>query len=240
MVLSVLAGLAGLGYLGKEFVYNPIQKQHFPDTTLLKNEILSLDPNAQGGYDITDNLKYRYERSNLDDIVAERYGSADFLEQYIADEQKARRIRDANEKLEIRDLDPDYRDDRDFRRRERESQLQADLHNRAEITSARLFREAQLRHQQEQATIAASNRNEDLIRQNNLALANVESNNLKIKGDQALALAELQENKNRSAWEQGIYQQQLEYDEEDRRRKQRQFYALLGQSILSEGLNALF
>tara|TARA_Y100000401_G_scaffold72133_1_gene58186 strand:+ start:7135 stop:7857 length:723 start_codon:yes stop_codon:yes gene_type:complete len=240
MVLSVLAGLAGLGYLGKEFVYNPIQKQHFPDTTLLKNEILSLDPNAQGGYDITDNLKYRYERSNLDDIVAERYGSADFLEQYIADEQKARRIRDANEKLEIRDLDPDYRDDRDFRRRERESQLQADLHNRAEITSARLFREAQLRHQQEQAAIAKSYRNEDLIRQNNLALANVESNNLKIKGDQALALAELQENKNRSAWEQGIYQQQLEYDEEDRRRKQRQFYALLGQSILSEGLNALF
>ena len=235
-----LAGIGSAVGLGKQFIYDPIQRQHFPDTTLLKNEVLSLEPNAQGGYDITPDLFYRYGRSDLDDIVKQRYGSTDMLEKYIADEQRARRTREVQEKIENRDLDPDYRADRAHLAATRASELEGIKHNRAELTSARLFREAQLRHQQEQAALKASYRNDDLIRQNRLDLRALENNALELTNNQALALAELQEKKNRSAWERGIYEDQLERDEQQRIRDQRKFYALLGQSVLSEGLKAFF
>ena len=235
-----LGGTAlGLGSM----LYDPIKNTWFPDTDLVSQRLTNKVPDAStGGFDFTKDDLWKYRRSNLDDMVKEKYGdsSPENLEKYIRDVQHNRLAQEVNNEVARARLQPGYEADRAYKAAMRASELEGIKHNRAELTSARLFREAQLRHQQEQAALKASYRNDDLIRQNRLDLRALENNALELTNNQALALAELQEKKNRSAWERGIYEDQLERDEQQRIRDQRKFYALLGQSVLSEGLKAFF
>ena len=51
---------------------------------------------------------------------------------------------------------------------------------------------------------------------------------------------DLLDRQGRQDWQQQQFEKQLALDEEQRVRDQRKFYALLGQSILSEGVKAFF
>lgn len=223
------AGILGGVAAGKEFIVDPIRRQHFPDTQLLKNELLNREQNAQGGYDLSEDDLYRYQRSGLDDLVTKKYGSAEFLERYIRDEQAARRTRKRKQELADRDLDPDV-----IAARNHQKLLNADLlaqqqHRRAEETSRRL-QEAQL----------AEYRNQQLLRADQNTLFNLQTQRQTAAKDHALALEKLLSSKDENAWRQQMYQQQLEYDREDRRRDQGRFYALAGTTALTEALKALF
>ncbi len=219
---SALGGLAA----GKEFLVDPIRRQHFPDTLQLKNDFLNREPNAQDGYDFTEDDLYRYRRSELDDIVQKRYGTPDALEQYIRDEQAGRKKR-------AWESDPQGRYNRDriaqkdkIAAKELEYRKTQDAYNRTDQMIALERADALERYTREQEY---RRRSEELgLRRD------------KMENDNALLRLDLLDRQGRQDWQQQQFEKQLTLDEEQRLRDQKKFYALLGSSILSEGVKALF
>ena len=111
---------------------------------------------------------------------------------------------------------------------------------RLQATSDNIHRQNILNFNQQQAAQQAGWRNDDLIRQHERDLMALNNQATEMTNNKMLALQQLQDSRDRAAWERRIYEDQQGYDEQQRQRDQRKFYALLGQSILSEGVRAFF
>lgn len=192
---------------------------------------------AKGNPIIDDDLERRLSWSGADDQWENLPGG---IKEYLKEQQLAGELREAESAERIRNLNPMNRLNEEFLLDQKRDLLEGAKHRRAQETSNNLYRQSQERWQQKQAELQERNRIDRLMRENRVDLKALDNQALQITGDQSLALAQLAQSRDRNAWERGIYEDQLARDEEQRIRDQRKFYALLGQSVLSEGLKAFF
>lgn len=230
LTLGGALAIGGLLTVGG-MIYDPIQKKWFPDTNKTEAKFEALEPGDDGIIRVSPELAEQYKNSLLDDrnpgLTASEYANQKYRE-------KIRGLQNFNwnskEQVEARRLAAEER--RREAERYRDTQAQRKLENdllRLQMTDQRL-----------QAERDADYKNAALLRGDENALYALQTQRAQGKDRHALAIAELMDRKDKSAWEQNMYQQQLEYDREDRKRDQSKFYALLGQALLSEGVKAFF
>lgn len=231
-MLTVGGLLGGLSIAaGAKMLWDPIGQKWFPDTTQTDAKFGALEPGADGIVRVPPELAEAYKNSLLDDQnpgkSASQYANELYQKQLRAkqkfdyDSPAAIAARTEKQKLEAWER-AKYRDTL-------ARQKAADEFARLKHTDNMLLARAE-----------AQRANEAQLRLDQNAMFQLQTQRSQAENRHALAIAELMSNKDKSAWEQKMYEQQLGYDEEQRRRDQRKFYALLGQSILSEGVKAFF
>lgn len=209
------------------FLYQPAKDLYNyanPNAIETLNELRKYPRDALGNPMIPqgDDIYRRLEWTGISDrIKNESGGMAGFLKEL----DEADIVREAETKQRIRDLNPINRLNDEFLLDQKRDLLEQAKHRRAQLTSNDLFRQQQ-----------AEWRNDDLIRQSRAEMFGLENQALQIANNQKIALDELQDRRDRFGWEQSIYQDKLAADEKERVRNQHKFYALLGQSLLGEGL----
>jgi hypothetical protein len=230
MVLTIGGALAiGSAALAAKPIWDGY-KWVFPSAADIEQKAGSLTVGDDGLVQVTPEFAGYYGRSSVDTDTGKS------AQQYVQDLYN-NRIRkqeefDWNSKPQVEARRLAAEKYRDKQQQYRDSLGQQQFNNdmlRLQMTDQRL-----------QSERDADYRNEASLRGDQNALFALQTQRAQAKDRHALAIAELMNNKDKSAWEQNMYQQQLEYDREDRIRDQRKFYALLGQSILSEGVKAFF
>lgn len=236
---QLLGGLAGTGMVAKP-IYDATTGayQYFrPSKSGAYKDLLTAPIGPDGNPIIDDDLQRRLEWSGADDAYENLPGG---VTAYLQQAKLAGEEREAKSAQRIRDLNPMNRLNEELVLAQKNDLLEAARHRRATATSEQLHRQNLLDFNQQQAARQAGWRNEDLIRQHKRDLMALENQATEMSNNKMLALQQLQDSRDRAAWERRIYEDQLGYDEQQRQRDQRKFYALLGQSILSEGVRAFF
>lgn len=231
MFWALAGGLAGTAVVAKP-VYDlttNTYKYFKPSKSKATTDLFTAPLDPYGNPIIDDDLQRRLEWSGADDVYENLPGG---VQEYLHQQKLASEKREAESAQRIRDLNPMNKLNEELVLAQKRDLLEAAQHRRLEQTSRRINEEN------------VAQRAAEALRWDKTKYYENQANQLELRrdtlqGDLDLRRLDLLDRQGRQDWQQQQYERQLTLDEEQRLRDQRKFYALLGQSLLSEGLKAI-